>query len=124
LFHDALALAAYDKGLVRRPLTRLQVAKGFQDFQTQVLKQSHYNFPVVCPLKQDYQHFLNYSLAMEERLLPHFYHSSPDGYEAHVENFWNSVDKKKYCWIDTESILNDKMWRSHLEQMQNQAEIR
>lgn len=110
LFYDALVVAAWQKGLVRDvKLLRHNVAKRAEEFQTQVLNETFLDFPVTCPLREEYEAFLNYSLQMEAEILPKFY-ASPDGRAEHEITFWKRVDKKKYCWIDTETLLVEQRW--------------
>jgi hypothetical protein len=108
LFYDAMALAAREKGMVNRTLGRHHVAVEAEIFHTKHLNRTLRDFPLVCPTREDHEEFLNHSLSLEEKILPEFHHSQ--GYDTHVRDFWKSVGKKKYCWIDTDTLLQDENW--------------
>jgi hypothetical protein len=73
---------------------------------------------VLCPSKEEIEQFLAYSLQLESQLLPHF-HESPWGTQMQEAEFWKNVNKKKYCWIDTETVLHQEHWNHFLATYQN-----
>mmetsp|Transcript_23893 Transcript_23893/g.42405 ORF Transcript_23893/g.42405 Transcript_23893/m.42405 type:complete len:188 (+) Transcript_23893:1-564(+) len=114
LYYDVLVVDAFEKGMISKFHDRHEMALKAQKFQTEVLNETYHDFPVTCPSKEEHEAFLNYSLAMEARLLPEFYNTS-DGYEDHVASFWKNVQKNKFCWLDTKSVLEQDQWKTFFE---------
>jgi hypothetical protein len=116
LFYDALAVAAVEKGLLTNQLQRKSAGTQIAEFHKTVMNQSLSEFPLLCMTQDENHEYLNYSLAIEERLLPEFYRSS-QGKAAHTKEFWENVEKKKYCWIDTDSVLLNQHWQRFFSNM-------
>lgn len=114
LFYDALAIAAWDKNMIPKDSGRHIVGVKIEEFHKSVLNETFRDFPVVCPNEKENKMFLSYSLAQEAQVLPEF-HSSSLGKQSHVEIFWDNVKHRKYCWIDSDSVLERKEWRDFFD---------
>jgi hypothetical protein len=110
LFYDALAVAAHRQGLVNstdfeRHFVTVRVKRYHEKLQ-----QGPLDFPLECPRKSDLDSFLNLSLSLEQEIVPEF--AALAGVEEeHRSSFWKSVERKKFCWIDTNEVLRNATWR-------------
>ena len=111
LFYDALAIAAYEAGLINGTLyKRPEVADIIQHYHMVTLNMSSwFDLPLNCPTQSQYDGMLNLSLSLEEELVPQFA-NLPSTEEEHRRSFWEQVETKKFCWVDTESVLKDATW--------------
>ena len=67
---------------------------------------SAFDLPLNCPTQSQYDGMLNLSLSLEKELVPKFA-NLPLTEAEHRSSFWKQVETKKFCWIDTESVLKD-----------------
>ena len=111
LFYDALAIAAYEAGLINGTLyKRPEVADIIQHHHMVTLNMSSsFDLPLTCPTQSQYDGMLNLSLSLEKELVPQFA-NLPSTEVEHRSSFWKQVETKKFCWIDTESVLKDATW--------------
>ena len=111
LFYDVLTTAAASKGFVDYKVRRHAVVIEAEMYHNHVLNGTHRDFPVICPNKTLAADYLQFSLDTEARLLPEFA-STPKGAKQHEKEFWSNYEqKKKYCWIDTDSVLEKQEWK-------------
>ena len=114
LFYDALGVAAWKKQLVSSNMRRHTVALSIERFHTEQLNQTHHDLPVTCPSKNEYEEFLEFSITTEATTVPEFSNTAM-GRQSHIESFWKSVAKQKYCWIDTDKILEREEWKQFFQ---------
>jgi len=106
LHFDMLAMAAYDMGLVD---------KSNEDFTRETVRNvlmvslpSETDLPLQCLSKEKESILLEMS-QKDEQSVGLF--SAPGGSDDHDETFRQTVEKKKFCSIDTSVFLRDEKWR-------------
>lgn len=118
LWYDALAIAAYRKGLLPTKSLRRDVIKSIANFQRK-LNETKTSFAKLCPLNFTYEALLNESLQQEELLIPYL-HEQDTGEDKqmllkkweleHRKAFEKYVGRYKFCTIDVKTVLKDPKW--------------
>jgi len=107
LNYALLATAAKDKELVPKRIPRFQVSKAAKEFQ-ESLNRTELDFPLTCITKEDEEWLLATSQKFEHRLLGQAITKRTK--DEHQTKFENALKKKKYCNLDAEKAISDKMW--------------
>lgn len=116
LFYDAIVTAAADKGWIdKTQYRRPDVAQGLRDYFEKMLKRSPTDLPQSCPPDSELEVLLEASIAKEKKLMPHL--SEDD----HRRAFHEAKMKQKFCWIDTERVLEQPELRNYFKGLQAQA---
>jgi hypothetical protein len=138
-YYDAIATAAVATGLVNATrIQRRQVVLACKDFDESLNHQHHQqqqqqqeqsalpsslSFPLICPTHAQYKAFLDLSLQKEREILsflaPTTTTSPPSFLERmqqeHRQAFYKAaVLDKKFCWIDTNRVLQNETWKGFL----------
>jgi hypothetical protein len=106
LNHDMLAVAAYQKGLVRRKLKRRQVAFAVEGLykQFQSKHNSTITVPMVCLTQSEQESLLNRSLALERTVF------GVDGNKKQHELEFAEA-RHHFCNVDTKKVVANKAWQ-------------
>jgi hypothetical protein len=110
LEYDMLATAAAQNGWVNLTLDRVNVANWTRVHHEQVLGKGPRDFAILCPSQQELNGLLDASKNYEHMLLTEFYESS-QGRRQLEADFETAVQRKKYCSIDTDTVLKDPTWQ-------------
>ncbi len=140
LFYDFIATYACQNGYLNGTnLSRDKAQSSIQQYQEHTLHKSSLDFPLLCPSYEKYLYILNISLDNERKIQSFYCHNDnhhPHNNESswsslsssscwsehnqlyHKEQFWKVVhDKKKFCTVDSSSVLKDVKWINFFSQM-------
>lgn len=126
--YSTIIYAAYQKGLIARTEERYVVLRKMEKYFDHEFGRdiAYADLPLRdCPSTDELQKLLNFSLAMEQKLVPSYF-DSPEGEPEHRNAFWKMVDaKREFCAVDTEAALEGKTtWQQVLESLVSRAKER
>jgi hypothetical protein len=116
LEYDMLAVAAAEQGLVNLTFVRANVAIVAQVQQEHFLGKTARDFAMKCLPRHELEPLLQTAIQYESELLPEF-HSSKLGRVALKASFELAVQDKKYCSVDTETVLQDPAWQAFFQNL-------
>lgn len=118
LQYDAIALAAVSRGLVDEyRWRRSEIIDAIEHQQETVLKKKVVDFPLICPDDETYKEFWERTLRLDQFCMPQSKRKARDERENKLrENFQAAVDKKKFCHVDVDSVLDNEEWRQFFQQ--------
>jgi hypothetical protein len=116
LEYDMLATAAAQRGWVNLALERVAVANRTRVHHEQVLGKGTGDFANICPTQIELNGLLEASKSYEHMLLTEFYASS-QGRRQLEADFETAVQNKKYCSIDTDTVLKDPAWQQFFQSL-------
>jgi hypothetical protein len=93
--------------------TRRDIANLLQLYQESVLHLKHYDFDSICLDKNDMDWILNISITNEKK----YYNDWTSQYEDNLRQAFMTYSNERsyvYCWINTETTLQDPRWLSFL----------
>ena len=104
LVYDYLNVGALHRGWMSSG-RRGQRARSTKTFVQNVLKLSPNDFPKSCPSRSLLEPFLEYSIAMERRIL------GKVDIQDHLEQFWKSA--RNFCTVNATAVLtaNQSLWK-------------
>lgn len=107
LLHDRLTVGAHFRGWVDKSLDRDVVRNAVK----KRLSMSDEKFPLACLSSAEAKAFLLHSMTTEAKLVPSF-HASDMGAPLLYSDFFEGLQKNKFCSEDVERILDNKnQWR-------------
>jgi hypothetical protein len=116
LFYDAITTAAADRGWFNTDLLRRRVVGlAVRDYYEQERHEDPKNLPLICPNTTELEILLDRSLIKEEQILTAAVAETMR--EEHIQGFWKSVDKHKFCWIDIDKTLEDPHWEQFFREI-------
>jgi hypothetical protein len=86
------------------------VMKEVKNFNEEALGLGPRDLPMICTSNATLETFLMSSIAAEANVLPDFA-ASEKGEATRRASFWKSVNKKKFCDLDIEAVLNQSQWQ-------------
>jgi hypothetical protein len=122
---DMLTVAAKNVGLLEQQaphLSRKVVGEAVCDFYKNHRNNNYTSFAWTCPSTMEMQAFLNTSLLMEQIIMPDLYADAMFGKEHHIAAFWSSVQRNKYCAIDTKVTLQQEEWQHYFNNLGREGE--
>jgi hypothetical protein len=110
---DMLAVAAAEAGLVHLSLSRVQVAQTCRDFH----QHNNETVPWIleCPTKDQLQPILRRSLQLEQEIIPECCGAASK--DEHVSSFWEAVEQKIFCSVDTAAMLRNPKWHRFFKEL-------
>lgn len=110
LYYDAVATHAAARGWVDTVhFTRHEAAEVLQLYQETERNGTAYDLPQKCPSTDELNLLLRASMEKERRLMPELPEADL------MASFQISIKKSKYCWVDTETILDDPVWQAVIQ---------
>jgi hypothetical protein len=110
--YDMLANAAHKQGLIDS--SKIQRSRAFsltKQRQEEVLNVTAKDFPLICLPKATIDRLYHLSRASVQRIFP----NNPSVQANHDKGFQSLVQRKKFCHVDTQSVLKDPEWREFFQ---------
>jgi hypothetical protein len=115
-FHyDMLAVAAHQKDIYTGQSSRSSVASAIHRRQENLLQLSPNEFPLRCLSNETVARLLNLSLKTEQNLFWDDWTAEQES--EHRAGFAATLQKRKYCSLDTSATLKDAGWQSFLRKL-------
>lgn len=112
VLYDAIALAAASKGMVdMEKWDRVTVIDEITIHQEEVLRRHVFDFPLNCPTQEYLDEFWQMSRDFDLRYMPEKSKKDPNHLDKLYEKFQIAVEKKKYCIVDVDAVLEDNEWK-------------
>lgn len=111
LYPDRLAVAAYDKGYLRKNVTRPQIRRKIWASQRLLGIKSFSDYPLVCLSDSQLQNVLELSLKYEKRIDTNE-NTWPENEQLIKHEFEEYKMKGSYCNVDTKAIMENDRWIS------------
>lgn len=116
LEYDMLATAAVQQGCVDLTLYRVMVANWTRVHHEQVLAKGLRDFALLCPTQEELNTLLQNSKSYEDMMLTEF-HAWPQWRRQLEADFETAVQSKKYCSVDTDTVLKDAAWQQFVQSL-------
>ena len=114
LEYDMLSTAASQRGWVNLTLARVTVAIRTRVHHIEVMGKGTQDFAMLCPTQEELNGLLQASKSYEYMLLLEFC-SSSQGQQQFKADFKMALQRKKYCSIDTNTVLKDPAWHQFFQ---------
>lgn len=115
--YDAIALKAAEKGMVdMEKWKRSAVIDAILHRQEEELQRTVLDFPLSCPTQEYIDEFWTMSRDLDVLCLPEKSRDDPDHLNKLHEQFQRAVDKKKFCIVDADAILEESEWKEFFQQ--------
>jgi hypothetical protein len=113
---DEIGLAAASAGLVNiSKFNRTDVMYAIQKHVEEDLHQKATDLPFTCPKESELIEFWDRSNLIETKYVPFLSEANPERETKLRERFRRKLERKTFCRVDTESILQNPEWKSFLE---------
>jgi hypothetical protein len=86
-----------------------------RDYYEQERQGDPKHLPLICPNTTELEILLHRSLVKEEQILTAAVAETMR--EEHIQGFWKSVEKHKFCWIDIDKTLEDPHWEQFFREI-------
>ena len=121
--YDAIALAAASKGMVDMvKWKRTTVIDAIIHRHEEELGHDVLDFPLSCPEQKYLDEFWSISLDLDRLCMPEKFKEDPEHFNKLQEQFQRAIDKKKYCTVDVDAILEENDWKNFFQQFANPTE--
>jgi hypothetical protein len=123
LWYDAVAVEAYQRGLLLEQKSRRDIIHAIEEFQEKQLNRSRTDFPMECPTEDLYKKLLEESLRRERFLLPYLLdHDEQTSQEESLGALHRAAFEKAklahtFCTVNATAVLEDVKWIDFFKHM-------